>query len=136
MLVCGGVLVLREQKDKPESKFKVPYVNGQFIYPVLIVASIILIAIKVPTHFTEDIWTRDTWPMAAFWIIALIMGGLTLVRKFSLLPVLGMMSCFYLMAQETHKVWMRFLIWLVVGLAIYFVYSYKNSKLGKEANIK
>ena len=54
------------------------------------------------------------------------------MKKLSLLPVLGMVSCFYLMAQETHTVWMRFLIWLVIGLAIYFLYSYSHSKLGKQ----
>lgn len=133
VLVCGGVLVLKNQKDKPESKFKVPYINGQFIYPVLLLASIIVIYTQVPSHFTADIWTKDTWPMAVFWIIAILMGVLSVIHKFSLIPVLGMMSCFYLMAQETHKVWMRFLIWLVVGLAIYFVYSYRNSKLAKQA---
>lgn len=136
VLVCGGVLALNNQKDKPESKFKVPYVNGQFIYPALLVLAIVLIHVNVPSHFTQDIWTRDTWPMAAFWAIALIMGGLSLVRKLSLIPVLGMMSCFYLMAQETHKVWVRFLVWLVAGLAVYFIYSYHNSKLAKEANKK
>jgi hypothetical protein len=36
------------------------------------------------------------------------------------------------MAQETHKVWMRFMIWLVIGLAIYFLYSFWNSKLAKK----
>jgi basic amino acid/polyamine antiporter, APA family len=136
VLVCGGVLVLRNNKDKPESKFKVPYINGQFIYPVLLVGSIILIATQVPSHFTSDIWTRDTWPMVVFWVIAILMGVLSLIHKFSLIPVLGMMSCFYLMSQETHKVWVRFLVWLVVGLAVYFMYSYQNSKLAREARGK
>lgn len=132
VLVCGGVLVLQKQKDKPESKFKVPYVNGQFIYPVMLAAIIAVIAIKVPSHFTEDIWTKDTWPMAVFWLITIIMAFLAFTRKLSLLPILGMISCFYLMAQETHKVWMRFLIWLVIGLAIYFLYGFENSKLAKK----
>jgi APA family basic amino acid/polyamine antiporter len=35
------------------------------------------------------------------------------------------------MAQETHIVWMRFLIWLVIGLTIYFFYSFNHSKLAK-----
>jgi basic amino acid/polyamine antiporter, APA family len=30
--------------------------------------------------------------------------------------------------------WLRFLIWLAVGLFVYFTYSYKNSKL-REVNI-
>ena len=132
VLVCGGVLVLQQRKDKPESKFKVPYINAQFIYPVMIVAGIVLIQKYVPTHFTEDIWTKETWPMALFWLIAVFMAVLAFVRKLSLLPVLGMVSCLYLMAQETHKVWMRFLIWLAVGLVIYFLYSFTHSKLHKK----
>ncbi len=131
VLVCGGILVLQMRKDNPESKFKVPYVNAQFIYPILVLAGIILIAIKVPSHFSEDIWTKDTWPMAVFWVIAISMAIMTFIKKFSLIPVLGMISCFYLMAQETHRVWMRFLIWLIVGLAIYFLYSHRHSKLNK-----
>jgi uncharacterized protein with PQ loop repeat len=45
-----------------------------------------------------------------------------------------MISCFYLMAQETHKVWMRFLIWLVIGLCIYFTYGYQNSKVARNSS--
>ncbi|HRE37345.1 MAG TPA: amino acid permease [Chitinophagaceae bacterium] len=131
VLVCGGVLALEQQKDRPESKFKVPYINSQFIYPVLLLAGIILIWVNVPSHFTEDIWTKDTWPMVVFWLIAIIMAVMAFVKRFSLIPILGMMSCFYLMAQETHKVWMRFLIWLAIGLCVYFLYSYRNSKLAK-----
>jgi basic amino acid/polyamine antiporter, APA family len=131
VMVCAGILVLQQRKERPESKFKVPYANAQFIYPVLLIAAVALIVTKVPSHFTEDIWTKDTWPMAAFWLIALIMAVLSFTKKLSLIPVLGMISCFYLMAQETHKVWMRFLIWLAIGLVIYFLYSYSHSKLAK-----
>ncbi|MBI5857418.1 MAG: amino acid permease [Sphingobacteriales bacterium] len=132
VMVCGGILVLQQRKDRPQSKFKVPYLNAQFIYPALLTGAIILIVYKVPSHFTEDIWTKDTWPMAAFWVIAITMAVLAFLKKLSIIPVLGMISCFYLMAQETHKVWMRFLIWLVIGLAIYFLYSYTHSKLAKK----
>jgi amino acid transporter len=132
VLVCGGVLVLQQRKDRPPSKFKVPYINGQFIYPLMVIAGIVLIAIKAPDHFAKDIWTKDTWPMIVFWLIAISMAIATFIRQFSLIPILGMISCFYLMAQESHTVWMRFLIWLAIGLTIYFLYSYKNSKLAKE----
>ncbi len=132
VLVCGGVLVLQNRKDKPESKFKVPYVNGQFIYPVIVIIAVVLIASNFPNHFTQDIWTKDTWPMAAFWLLAIIIAIMAFIKKWSLLPILGMVSCFYLMAQETHIVWMRFLIWLIIGLAIYFAYGYKNSRLAAD----
>jgi amino acid transporter len=134
VLVCGGVLVLQNRKNKPVSKFKVPYINAQFIFPLLVIAGIAVIAWKVPSHFTSDIWTKNTWPMAAFWLIAIIVAVLAFMKKLSLLPILGMISCFYLMAQETHTVWMRFLIWLVIGLVIYFLYSYSHSKLAKQTD--
>lgn len=132
VLVCGGVLVLQNRPNRPESKFKVPYVNGQFIFPVMLMTGIAIIAWKVPTHFSQDIWTKDTWPMAVFWLIAIIVAVMAFMKKWSLLPILGMVSCFYLMAQETHTVWMRFLIWLVIGLFIYFLYSFRNSNLAKK----
>ncbi|MBK7560596.1 MAG: amino acid permease [Chitinophagaceae bacterium] len=132
VMVCGGILVLQQRKDRPESKFKVPYINAQFIYPAMVIVAVILIVINVPSHFQKDIFTKDTWPMAAFWLIAILLAVFAFTRKLSLLPILGMISCFYLMAQETHKVWMRFLIWLVIGLAIYFLYSYTHSKLAKK----
>ena len=119
------------KKDKPESKFKVPFINGQFIYPILLLIGIVLIATNVPTHFTKDIWTSETWPMAVFWVIAITMAVLAFIKKFSLIPILGMVSCFYLMAQETHKVWIRFLVWLIIGLVVYFIYSYKHSHLAR-----
>jgi basic amino acid/polyamine antiporter, APA family len=70
--------------------------------------------------------------MALFWVLAITLAGFALVRKYSLIPILGVVSCLYLMAQETHVVWMRFLIWLVVGLLIYFLYSYHHSKLANQ----
>lgn len=132
VLVCGGVLVMQQRKEKPESKFRVPYVNAQFIYPALLATAIVLILVNVPSHFTADIWTKDSWPMALFWLIALGMAVLAFIRRLSLLPILGLISCLYLMAQETHKVWMRFLIWLAVGLVVYFLYSYRNSHLARK----
>jgi amino acid transporter len=133
VLVCGGVLVLQNREDKPKSKFKVPFINGQFIYPLIVVIAITLIASNVPEHFTKDIWTRETWPMVVFWLIAITIAIFAFIKKWSLLPILGMVSCFYLMAQETHTVWMRFLIWLVVGLVIYFLYGYRNSRLAAKS---
>ena len=69
--------------------------------------------------------------MAIFWVVAAIIAILSFVKSFSVIPVLGFTSCFYLMAQESATNWERFLIWLVIGLVIYFLYGYKNSHLGK-----
>lgn len=46
-------------------------------------------------------------------------------------PIVSMLVCFYLMIQLELSTWIVFGIWLVLGLAIYFLYGYRNSELGK-----
>lgn len=48
-----------------------------------------------------------------------------------LIPVLGILSCGLLMANLPHVTWQRFGVWLLIGLAIYFIYSMRNSRLAK-----
>jgi APA family basic amino acid/polyamine antiporter len=134
VLVCAGVLVLDRQKDKPVSKFKVPYVNGKFIIPLMLIVALVLIQTKVPGYF-EGIFSKEGWPMVLFFAVAIIVAILSFIRNYSLIPVLGLLSCFYLMAQENHSNWLRFLVWLVIGLVIYFTYGYRHSHLHKPKTI-
>src|SRR5205085_4076882 len=43
VLVCGGVLILEQQPNRPESKFKVPYINSKYIISALYIISVFLI---------------------------------------------------------------------------------------------
>ncbi|MEO5996014.1 MAG: amino acid permease [Chitinophagaceae bacterium] len=128
VLVCGGILVLQKQKNRPASKFRVPFVNGKFIVPLMFILAVFVTAYYIPTYFSS-LFSREGVPMIIFWVVALTIAILSFVHEFSLLPVLGLISCFYLMAQESHTNWLRFGIWLVVGLFIYFLYGRKNSHL-------
>lgn len=51
------------------------------------------------------------------------------------LPGLSAIICTYLMLNLTVETWLRFLIWLVIGFAIYFAYSHRNSRLGKDPGL-
>lgn len=46
-----------------------------------------------------------------------------------LVPILGIVSCLYLMSSLPLITWYRFAIWLVVGFVIYFGYGAHHSKL-------
>jgi len=72
---------------------------------------------------------RHKIPTIFFIIAATALTLLSMIKKFSLIPMLGLISCLYLMAQLGITNWSRFAVWLIVGLAIYFVYSRKASKL-------
>jgi APA family basic amino acid/polyamine antiporter len=44
-------------------------------------------------------------------------------------PILGILSCFYLMHGLPKITWLRFGGWLLIGITVYFFYGYKHSKL-------
>ena len=46
-----------------------------------------------------------------------------------LIPVLGVLSCSSLIFFLPTDTWLKFIIWNVIGLVIYFMYGFKNSKL-------
>lgn len=51
-------------------------------------------------------------------------------------PAIGMLSCLYLMLNLPAVTWIRFAVWLVIGLIAYFAYGYKNSKLALQQEEK
>jgi APA family basic amino acid/polyamine antiporter len=51
------------------------------------------------------------------------------VPLFPLLPGLGIVLCGYLMVSLPGTAWERFVVWLVIGLVIYFAYSRRSSRL-------
>jgi APA family basic amino acid/polyamine antiporter len=45
-------------------------------------------------------------------------------------PILSIISCFILMASLPLETWVRFFVWLVIGLGIYLLYSRHHSEFG------
>lgn len=206
VLVCGGVLKLQVQPNAPRGKFRTPYVNGKWIYPIaLVVAAAFLftryeadtkawltnekqmfgvedllhnlsdreipavqgflaqrdsagfaaaegVVAKYLESLEGDAYTETVsalpmpeeakyesgWglfqhkiPMWLFIFVCLTMAWLAFRHNLSLIPILGLVSCLYMMAQIPAKSWFGFFIWLAIGLVIYFGYGYGNSKLAK-----
>jgi APA family basic amino acid/polyamine antiporter len=46
-----------------------------------------------------------------------------------LFPIVGVFLCFVLMLSLPVLTWIRFFVWLGIGLLIYFLYSVRHSKL-------
>ena len=49
-----------------------------------------------------------------------------------LVPILGILTCFAMMAFLDHETWYRLVIWLAIGLVIYFSYSRHHSHLARD----
>ena len=48
------------------------------------------------------------------------------------LPLLGAVSCIFLMYYLPPTSWWRFVAWLMIGLAVYLSYSYSRSEIGRK----
>jgi APA family basic amino acid/polyamine antiporter len=143
VLVCGGILKLQNDKDRLKSKFKTPYLNGKWIVPLLFITTIILFEKYYPGGFKGYLSFADTkgnvtWdvarqkvPFFLFGITFIVTTVLTFIKNYSIIPVLGFLCCAYLLSESGTTNWERFLIWLVIGLILYFAYGYKHSKLGQ-----
>jgi APA family basic amino acid/polyamine antiporter len=46
-------------------------------------------------------------------------------------PILGVLVCFAMMASLGGETWIRLLVWLAIGLIVYFTYGVKHSHLRK-----
>ena len=68
-------------------------------------------------------------PMYIFLISLVLLAIWAYRQNLSLIPMLGLICCLYMMAQLSVWNWIYFAIWLLIGLSIYFGFSRKNSKL-------
>ncbi len=50
------------------------------------------------------------------------------------LPLLAAAIAFYLMLTLPTETWIRFLVWMAVGVVVYFAYGYRHSRLAGNAN--
>ncbi|HEV2761949.1 MAG TPA: amino acid permease, partial [Pyrinomonadaceae bacterium] len=142
VLVCGGVLLLNAADPTAERRY-VPYINSQFIVPALFVlvwAGLVyfypdalrsLFSLTNPNAPEEGPWRvfSHRIPYFVFIIFSLVLTVLCFVKRLSLIPVLGLLTCGYLMTELGITNWTRFGLWLVAGLVLYFLYGYRHSKL-------
>jgi len=125
-----------------KSNFKVPYINGKYLIGLGIVVAWIILY-----RYGQDMlleWEEMSWQeivehkslLVIFWVVWFILAVMGFKYRFSLLPVTGILINLYLMSQLGASNWIILLVWLAVGLVLYFMYGYKHSRLNVEGNKK
>jgi basic amino acid/polyamine antiporter, APA family len=147
VLVCGGVLLI-PAKEKEHGKFNLPYINGQYLFPLIILGAIASLLFFTKNYFSNifnfDFSSNKDFAegrisfmdaaipnisLIIFWLSAITLAIASYIKKYSLIPLMGLITCLYLLTGMTKSNWFWFLGWLVIGLIIYFLYGYKKSKL-------
>ena len=146
VLVCGGILMLEKENQNIKKGFRVPYYSSRYILPPIIaavIAALLFIDMEgVKTFFSStnpndpsmSVWEvfKHKIPMYGYIIIGSVLTFYAVKRKLSLIPVAGLLTNLYLMTELGITNWLRFLIWLAIGLILYFSYGRWKSKLRKE----
>lgn len=148
VLVSGGILILDGHKvpagnlgGKGTGKFRVPYFDSRKWLPFIWLGVFLLLMTMDMKDLTaifdfhrqpgESVWDviKHKIPHFAFLIVAVSVSISAIIRRLSLIPVLGLVTNFYLMSQLGITNWLRFLIWLAIGLVIYFAYGVRKSRI-------
>jgi amino acid transporter len=135
ILVCAGVLYLDHKGISERSKFKVPYLNGKYLVGLLFVIAVAGLALYGQSVIAE--WDKLSFLeiiehkllTIIFWITWGTLSVLSFRHNFSALPVAGILTNLYLMTELGSTNWLIFVIWLAIGLVIYFSYGFRKSKL-------
>lgn len=132
IIVCGGILVIQNDKNyntdlNSKSKFKIPYLNSRiFISLLLILSTFSALFFFNISQILNNFFEFKNYIVL---VLCLIISVLSIVKKWSLIPVLGLIFNIYLISRIDGETWNRFLIWLLIGLVIYFLYGFRKSKL-------
>lgn len=129
-LVCAGTLFV----DNSRARFKVPYINGRWTFPI-----VYLLLLYYVFTMRENLFLGFGGEKLGDQIIVtlylIFMGFVTVfavIKQWSLIPLLGATTTSYLMTELGVVNWTRFGIWLLIGLAVYFLYGMRKSALNAQ----
>jgi amino acid transporter len=129
VLVSGGVLLLPRIAKQP-GKFSLPYINGKWIVPLLFLVFLAISRERIQLAITNisDEGYQEVL-LLVFLVLFAIISIFSFLRSYSLIPVLGVVCCMYLMIEIPAKSWLVFFGWMALGLSVYFIYGYRKSRL-------
>ncbi|HEY6328571.1 MAG TPA: amino acid permease [Blastocatellia bacterium] len=114
ILVCAGIIVLRKKDPTRPRPFRVP--TG-WIWAVLLYIAYAVGVVLFPVSLTAK-------------VVALAIGaGVFTISRNHIFPVLGVLSCLYLIYYLPPTSWLRFAAWLNLGFVIYVGYGAVHSRL-------
>ncbi|QUH00672.1 amino acid permease [Saccharopolyspora erythraea] len=124
---------------KVHPKFRTPY-RITLITGILVAIIASLTPIDLLAEMT-NIGTLFAFVLVSAGVLVLRRTRPDLPRAFKVpwvpvLPILAVLSCLYLMLNLDGWTWIRFGIWMLIGLVVYFAYSSRHSRLAKAQSIE
>ncbi len=130
VLVCFGVLVLPKLNGNKNGGFRLPYINGKYIIPLVVLLVTYFFRARIADAFA-NIGNEGYQEILflVFMAIALVTAVFSFLKSYSFIPIAGALCCLYLMIEIPAISWFWFFVWMALGLIIYFLYGKQKSKL-------
>ena len=130
--------LLPEYFARIHSRFRTPYITT--IWTGVAVGTVAMLTDIGSLADLTNIGTLFAFALVCIGVIILRRTDATRARPFRvpmvpLFPILGVVLCGVLMLSLPVLTWVRFFIWLALGLLIYFFYGVRNSKLGRGIDV-
>lgn len=120
------------QKEKLKGRFHLPYINAKYIFPILFIGGLVAFYFWQPEFF-HNLWNitdehegEFRLSIIIFLIINLALVVLSYLKNLSLIPLLGLTSCLYLLTGMTHNNW--FLVRIMVYYRIRNLFLLRKEK--------
>src|SRR5689334_7621374 len=119
---------------KIHPRFRTPYITT--IWTGVVVGGVAMLTDIGSLADLTNIGTLFAFILVCLGVIILRRKDATRPRPFRvplvpIFPLLGVLFCFVLMLSLPLETWGRFVVWLIIGLSIYFLYSLRHSRLGR-----
>lgn len=90
---------------------------------------------KASEILAEAVTAKNTLQVSTiiFWVVCLVLAILAFLKDLSLIPLMGLTTCLYLLTGMSLSNWTWFFAWFGIGLLIYLLYGYRKSKLANES---
>jgi APA family basic amino acid/polyamine antiporter len=123
--------------SKVHPKYRTPHITT--VVTGLVVAAGSLIADENEIYDLTNIGTLSAFAIVCLGVLVLRYRDPQRVRPFRvpavwLVSLAGAAACIYVMIGLPQRAWIRFGWWMAIGIAIYFFYGYRNSKLRKSGS--
>lgn len=121
--------------SKVHSKYKTPYINTLFFGTLSALMGGLIPLDELAS--LVNIGTLSAFILISVAVIVMRKTQPDLPRAFRCpgvpyIPILAIVSCGVLILNLNGQTFIRFIIWLVIGMAVYFLYSRKNSLLNRD----
>jgi basic amino acid/polyamine antiporter, APA family len=126
---------------------RIAAIHPRFGTPLLITA-VVTIVVTLLAGFVPLSTLADLVSIGTLFAFVLVSAAIPILRRTDsgfrrpfrvpwspFLPILSVLACLYLMMNLTIATWIRFVVWLAIGMVVYLGYGYRHARVARNTEV-